>query len=151
MIKYKSSRLIHVFLKMFDISLLPKEHHQNYWNFLQVNKYIIDLKLKTDTTLLQYIFYQFQYFIITWLVYQHSISSHAFLFLTRLRFPAQDSIIKILRRHYGDGLVKKVQRNLIWEQNLRSLILNTEKLYWIWRFYSHARNKNSFRSSYCLK
>ena len=29
MIKYKSSRLIHVFLKIFDVSLLPKEHHQN--------------------------------------------------------------------------------------------------------------------------
>ena len=28
-IKYKSSRLIHAFLKIFDVSLLPKEHHQN--------------------------------------------------------------------------------------------------------------------------
>ena len=28
----------------------------------------------------------------------------------RLRFPAQDSIIKILRRRYGDGLVKKVRK-----------------------------------------
>ena len=30
--------------------------------------------------------------------------------------------------------------------NLRSLILNTEKLYWIWSFYNHARKKNLFRS-----
>ena len=29
-IKYKSSRLINAFLKIFDVSLLPKEHHQNY-------------------------------------------------------------------------------------------------------------------------
>ena len=29
-IKYKSSRLIHVFLKIVDASLLPKKHHQNY-------------------------------------------------------------------------------------------------------------------------
>ena len=62
-IKYKSSRLIHVFLKFFDVLLLPKEHHQNYWKFLQVN----NICLKTDTILLQYTFYQFQYFIITYL------------------------------------------------------------------------------------
>ena len=60
-IKCKSSRLIHVFLKIFDVLLLPKEHHQNYWKFLQVN----NICLKTDTILLQYTFYQFQYFIIT--------------------------------------------------------------------------------------
>ena len=54
-IKYKSSRLIHVFLKIFDVWLLPKEHHQNYWKFLQVN----NICLKTDTILLQYTFYQF--------------------------------------------------------------------------------------------
>ena len=36
------------------------------------------------------------------------IITYAFLFLARLRFPAQDSIIKILRRRYGDGLIKKV-------------------------------------------
>ena len=61
MIKYKSNRLIHVFLKIFDVSLLPKEHHWNYWKFLQVN----NICLKTDTILLQYTLYQFQYFIIT--------------------------------------------------------------------------------------
>ena len=45
------------------------------------------------------------------MVYQRSVSSHMFfLFLTRLRFPAQDSIFKILRRRYCDGLVKKVQK-----------------------------------------
>ena len=67
-IKYKSSQLIHVFLKIFDVLLLPKEHHQNYWEFLQIN----NICLKTDTILLQCTFYQFQYFIIT------SVSSHMF-------------------------------------------------------------------------
>ena len=38
------------------------------------------------------------------------IITNAFLFLARLRFPAQDSIIKNLRRRYGNGLVKKVQK-----------------------------------------
>ena len=38
------------------------------------------------------------------------IITYVFLFLARLRFPAQDSIIKTLRRRYGDGLVKKVQK-----------------------------------------
>ena len=37
MIKYKSCRLIHDFLKIFDVLLLPKGHHQNYWKFLQVS------------------------------------------------------------------------------------------------------------------
>ena len=49
------------FLKFFDVFLLPKKHHQNYWKFLQVNNRC----LKTDTFLLQYTFYQFQYFITT--------------------------------------------------------------------------------------
>ena len=30
------------------------------------------------------------------------IITFLFLFLTRLRFPAQDSIIKILQRHHGE-------------------------------------------------
>ena len=60
-IKCKSSRLIHVFLKIFDVSFLTEKHHQNYWKFLQVN----NICLKSDTILLQYTFYQFQYFIIT--------------------------------------------------------------------------------------
>ena len=38
------------------------------------------------------------------------IITNVFLFLARLRFPAQDSIIKNLRRRYGNGLVKKVQK-----------------------------------------
>ena len=38
------------------------------------------------------------------------IFTYGFLLHARLRFAAQDSIIKILRRHYGDGLVKKVRK-----------------------------------------
>ena len=38
------------------------------------------------------------------------IITYDFLLLARLRFPAQDLIIKILRRCYGDGLVKKVRK-----------------------------------------
>ena len=38
------------------------------------------------------------------------IITYVFLFLARIRFPAQDLIIKILRRCYGDGLVKKVRK-----------------------------------------
>ena len=38
------------------------------------------------------------------------IITYIFLVLARLRFPAQDSIIKILRRRDGDGLVKKVRK-----------------------------------------
>ena len=36
-----------LFIKTFDASLLPKEHHQNYWTFLQDN----NICLKTDTIL----------------------------------------------------------------------------------------------------
>ena len=61
-----------------------------------------------------------------------------FLFLARLKFHAQDSIIKILRRRHGDGLIKKVR-------NLRNLILNIENLYWIWSFCSHARKSLQFK------
>ena len=35
------------------------------------------------------------------------IITYVFLFLARLRFPAQDSIVKILQRRYGDGFVNK--------------------------------------------
>ena len=48
-----------MFFLKFDVSLLPKQHHQNYWKFLQVN----NLCLKSDTILLQYTFHRFQYFI----------------------------------------------------------------------------------------
>ena len=34
------------FLKFSDVLLLPKEHHQNYWKFLQVN----NICLKTDNS-----------------------------------------------------------------------------------------------------
>ena len=52
-----------IFFKIFDVFLLPKKHHQNYWKFLQVN----NICLKADTFILQYTFYQFQYFITTYL------------------------------------------------------------------------------------
>ena len=39
------------------------------------------------------------------------IITYVFLFVARLRFPAQDLIIKILRRRYGNGLVKKVWKS----------------------------------------
>ena len=48
-IKYKSTRLIHVFLTFFDVSLL------------QAN----NICLKINASLLQYTFYQFQHFITT--------------------------------------------------------------------------------------
>ena len=38
------------------------------------------------------------------------IITYIFLFPARLRFPAQDSIVKILRRRYGYVLVKKVRK-----------------------------------------
>ena len=65
----------------------------------------------------------------------------------RFIFNRQGSKIRSLR-FYKDIIV------MVWLRksgNLRSLILNIEKLYWIWSFYNHARKKNSFRSSYSLK
>ena len=55
------------------------------------------------------------------------IITYVYLFLAILRFPAENSIIKILRRSYGDGLLK------------------------MWSSYGDARNKNSFQNSYSLK
>ena len=79
MIKYNSSWLFY-FLKNFDFPLLPKEHHPNYWKFLQV--YNIKICLKTDTILLQYTLHQFQYFIATcsWTVenYQQIFQTNSF-------------------------------------------------------------------------
>ena len=75
--KSKSCRLIHVFLKIFDVLLFPKEQHQNYQKFLQVN----NICLKTDAILLQYTFHQFQYFIITCLhrrIYQRRFQPKSF-------------------------------------------------------------------------
>ena len=40
-------------------------------------------------------------------------------------------------------------KNMVWSRKFKNL--NTEKFYWIWSFYSDARKKSSFRSSYSLK
>ena len=56
------------------------------------------------------------------------IITYVFLFLARLRFPAQDSIIKMLRRRYGDGLVKKVQKFKKFDFKYRKALLDLEFL-----------------------
>ena len=56
------------------------------------------------------------------------IITYVFLFLARLRFPAQDSIIKILRRRYGDGLVKKVRKFEKFDFKYRKALLDFEFL-----------------------
>ena len=56
------------------------------------------------------------------------IITYIFLFVARLRFPAQDSIIKILRRHYGDGLVKKVRKFEQFDLKYRKALLDLEFL-----------------------
>ena len=56
------------------------------------------------------------------------IITYVFLFLARLRFPAQDSIIKILRRRYGDGLVKKVRKFEKFDFKYRKPLLDLEFL-----------------------
>ena len=54
------------------------------------------------------------------------IITYVFLFLARLRFPAQDSIIKLLRRRYGDCLkVRKFER---FDFKYRKALLNLEFL-----------------------
>ena len=50
------------------------------------------------------------------------------MFLARLRFPAEDSIIKILRRRYGDGLVKKVRKFEKFDFKYRKALLDLEFL-----------------------
>ena len=45
-----------------------------------------------------------------------------------LRFPAQDSIIKILRRRYGDDLVKKVRKLEKFDFKYRKALLDMEFL-----------------------
>ena len=58
-IKYKSSRLIQVFLKILTF-------HSDQKSIIRTIESIVNnICLKTDTILLQYTFYQFQYFIIT--------------------------------------------------------------------------------------
>ena len=56
------------------------------------------------------------------------IITYVFLFLARLRFPTQDSIIKILRRRYGDGLVKKVRKFEKFDFKYRKALLDLEFL-----------------------
>ena len=56
------------------------------------------------------------------------IITYVFLFLARLRFPAQDSIITILRRRYGDGLVKKVWKFEKFDFKYRKALLDLEFL-----------------------
>ena len=56
------------------------------------------------------------------------IITYMFLFLARLRFPAQDSIIKVLRRRYGDGLVKKVWKLEKFDFKYRKALLDLEFL-----------------------
>ena len=51
-----------------------------------------------------------------------------FLFLVRLRFPAQDPIIKILQRCHGDGLVKKVWKLEKFDFKSRKALLDLEFL-----------------------
>ena len=56
------------------------------------------------------------------------IIKYVSMFLARLRFPAQDSIIKILRRRYGDGLVKKVWKFEKFDFKYRKALLDLEFL-----------------------
>ena len=56
------------------------------------------------------------------------IITYVLLFLARLRFPAQDSIIKILRRCYGDGLVKKVRTFEKFDFKYRKALVDLEFL-----------------------
>ena len=56
------------------------------------------------------------------------IITYVFLFLVRLRFSAQDSIIEILRRHCGDGLVEKVRKFERSDFKYRKALLDLEFL-----------------------
>ena len=56
------------------------------------------------------------------------IITYMFLFLARLRLPAQDSIIKVLRRRYGDGLVKKVRKLEKFDFKYRKALLDLKFL-----------------------
>ena len=72
------------------------------------------------------------------------ITTNVFLILERLKFPAQDSTIKISQKCCVMILLRKFR-------NLRNLILNTEKLYWVWSSYSHARKKKLISKSLQFK
>ena len=54
------------------------------------------------------------------------IITYVFLFLARLRFPDQDSIIKIFQRRYGDGLVIKVRKFEKFDFKYRKALLDLE-------------------------
>ena len=56
------------------------------------------------------------------------IITYVFLFLVRLKFPAQDSIIEILRRHCGDDLVEKVRKFEKFDFKYRKALLDLEFL-----------------------
>ena len=56
------------------------------------------------------------------------IITYVFLFLARLRFPAQYSIIKILQRRYGDGFVRKVRKFEKFDYKYRKTLLDLEFL-----------------------
>ena len=56
------------------------------------------------------------------------IIKYVSLFLARLRFRAQDLIIKILGRRYGDDLVKKVQKFEKFDFKYRKALLDLEFL-----------------------
>ena len=62
------------------------------------------------------------------------VITYVFLFLARLRFPAQDSIVKILRRRNGDGLVRKVWKFEKFDFKYRKALLDLE-------FLQYARKK----------
>ena len=103
------------FLNIFDVSLLPKEHHQNYWKFLQVN----NICLKTDTILLQCTFYQFQYFIITCQhkeIYQRRSQSKSFngndLMVGWSRLINKLSLIRILNLFASEARISKWPKSI---------------------------------------
>ena len=56
------------------------------------------------------------------------VITYVFLFLVRLRFPAQDSTIKILRRQCGDDLVEKVRKFEKFDFKYRKALLDLEFL-----------------------
>ena len=57
------------------------------------------------------------------------IITYVSLFLARLRFPAEDSIIKILQRRSGDDLVKKVRKFQKFDFKYRKALLDLEFLH----------------------
>ena len=52
------------------------------------------------------------------------IATLVFLFIVRIRFPASESLIGVLRKRYGRGLVKEVI-------TLEKIDLNLKRQFWI--------------------